>query len=263
MIKKIAIGAQRFDVSAKTVNAFGRLLAENGAKKALTGRIAQRIHDTDGKARIAAPVVDLSLTQFEETNLRRILQTAPVTTWRIGEAIAECYLEDHYGFLFPWNTGRDLRNEDASQAGPDLIGFKVVEGSARFAFGEAKTSEDQSTPPNLMYGRTGMIEQLESICDDFDRRSTLIRYLGVRHVNEGWRDLYRSAFVSYLSDDHCFSLAGVLVSTTQPNPKDLESRTQALSKTKPADALLLALYVPLPLSHWPLLVFPSEGGQDS
>lgn len=261
MIMKIGTGTQSFDVSVKSVSAFGMVLGKNGAEKALTGRIAQRIHDSEGKARVAAPAVDLNLTRFQETNLRRILQTHPVPSWRIGEAIAECYLEDHYGFLFPWNTGRDLRNEDASQAGPDLVGFKIVDGSARFAFGEAKTSEDQSAPPRLMFGRTGMIEQLECICDDFDRRRTLIQYLGFRHVNENWGNLYESAFISYLSDDHYFSLAGVLVRTTQANPKDLKSRTKALSEKKPADALLIALYMPLPLSQWRPLVFPNEGGQ--
>jgi hypothetical protein len=156
-VTTLAVGTRIFVTSVNPVKSEGWELALKDARTALAGRVAERVNDTDGKVIIAAPVSGISLTKFQSNNLARILLTAEVPAWRIGEALAECYLEDHHTYLFPWHTGRDLRNEDASQAGADLVGFRGKGNQVRFAFGEVKTSESKAAPPNVMYGRSGII----------------------------------------------------------------------------------------------------------
>ena len=68
----------------------------------------------------------LRLSCFASDNLRSALSAKhPVFDWQVGEAMAEAYLVDHRQCEFPWPSGRDLRNPEASPAGADLVGFHV------------------------------------------------------------------------------------------------------------------------------------------
>lgn len=260
MATRIVAGEIMYNVSFGTVEAKGLLIPSSEAITALAGRVAERLQDSDGKSIVAAPITGLHLTKFQETNLERILQDAQVPDWRMGEALAECYLEDHYDCLFPWQSGRDLRNSNTSLTGADLIGFQGKTDAIRFAFGEVKTSEDKHTPPQVMYGRSGMLGQLEVLCADLTRIDTLVRYLGFRHKGQPWSEMYKSAFIAYLNNPSDIVLLGVLVRTTTVNAADLRSRVEGLAAKNPKRAILLALYIQLPLSDWKDIVFSQEGG---
>ena len=263
MTISMVAGEVKYDVTLATVEAKGILLTVADAEAAFTGRVAKRVRDTDGKSVIAATVAGLRLTKFQEANLARILQDMPVPNWRLGEALAECYLEDHCDCLFPWHSGRDMKNPDACSAGADLVGFKSGVNSAQFAFGEVKTSEDTRIPPQVMYGRNGMVAQLERLCGNYSRIDTLVRYLGFHRVGQSWEEKYKSAFMAYLNDPSDVVLLGVLVRTTDVNEGDLQSRAKKLARKNPRKVILLALYIPIPLSNWKSLVFPEKEGATS
>jgi hypothetical protein len=159
MESKIAAGTKVYDVSHKAVSAVGFVMGSSEAEQALRTRVAERLRDPEGAAIIAAALEGLEEAEFDRHRLESVLTVElPDDPWRIGEALAECYLEDHNECLFPWPAQRDLRNPKASPAGADLAGFRGQGEKARFAFGEVKTSEDASAPPNVMYGRSGMVK---------------------------------------------------------------------------------------------------------
>ncbi|MCR4442854.1 MAG: hypothetical protein QHH10_11100 [Peptococcaceae bacterium] len=253
-------GNLAYNVGCVPVEAYGLLIPSNEAMSALSKRVAERLRDTDGKSAVAAPIAGLQLTKFQQANLERILKETNVPEWRIGEALAECYLEDNYDCLFPWQSGRDMRNPNASLSGADLVGFQGKSGQARFAFGEVKTSEDKRTPPKVMSGRNGMVCQLETLCDDLTRINTLVRYLGIRHIGQPWSEMYKTAFIAYLNNTSDIVLLGVLVRTTTADAADLQKRVKNLAAKNPKRAVLLALYIPLPLRDWKNIVFSKEGG---
>ena len=129
---------------------------------ALSGPVATVLFDDEGKANIESILTDLVETDFEQDGLRRILSVPDaIEDWRVGEAIAETYLQDHRDCCFPWPDGRDERKSGSSLPGADLVGFGRDEDGDCLAFGEVKTSSEAEYPPGAMYGRTGLKKQLE------------------------------------------------------------------------------------------------------
>ncbi|MDP2833065.1 MAG: hypothetical protein Q8Q28_07190 [Pseudomonadota bacterium] len=76
--------------------------------------------------------------------------------WQVGEALAECLLEDIEGAVWPWNTERDKRTPKASLPGADMIGFVRLDEQVYLLLGETKSSSEANSPPNVMTGRTGI-----------------------------------------------------------------------------------------------------------
>ncbi|MDD5677038.1 MAG: hypothetical protein PHW60_03480 [Kiritimatiellae bacterium] len=243
-------GRKAFDITHGKVSASGWQFALNEARMALSGVVANRVADVTAKEELESSITSLVLTRFEAKNLARLMQSQIVPTWRIGEAVAECYLEEHHECIFPWHSGRDLRNPNASQAGADIVGLRNKGTTVAFAFGEVKTSEDSTQPPGVLYGRSGMIAQIETLARNTDVTDTLVRYLGFRHKGQAWESDYRTACKAYLGDRKTIWLTGILVRTTAPHEDDLRARAKTLSECDTPDILLLALYVSIPIKEW-------------
>ena len=119
------------------------------------------IQDDAGVAEVQTLLAGVATTEFADTTVQQILSvTRQLEPWRVGEAIAEAYL---VGFHFP--TAENVR----------------------FSFGEVKTSNDQTCPPSLMYGRHGLKQQLENLRDSTARRgqeSLCIQRIRLRCLSE-------------------------------------------------------------------------------
>jgi hypothetical protein len=176
--------------------------------------------------------------------------------WEIGEALAECILEEE-GAKWPWNKERDKRTPQASLPGADLVGFAQVNGKTLLAIGEVKTSEDATTPPNVMHGRSGMIYQLESLAHETAKHLCILKGLRVRCHNTDYLQLWKQAVQAYLgSGGKEIVLFGVLMRDTEPHPLDIKNRAIHLAGkiTSPSRAHLTVWYLPVSIAKWPSII---------
>ena len=213
----------------------------------MTGRVAAVLFDDEGKANIEEILAGLAETDFAQAGLRRVLEDADeVEDWRVGEAIAEVFLTDHRSCYFPWPDGRDERKSGSSLPGADLVGFGIDEGGDCFAFGEVKTSGQDSYPPRVMYGRMGLKQQLEDLRDCETIRDDLVKYLGHRATGALWRTRFQRAGSRYLQDTSDVQLFGFLVRDVDPHQDDLRVRVGSLAEDRPQRTRveLVALYLP-------------------
>jgi hypothetical protein len=182
--------------------------------------------------------------------------------WEVGEALAECLLQERHHSIWPWNSGRDRRTPKASLPGADLVGFYEVSGGATFLFGEVKTSNDRETPPQVLYGRSGMIAQLENLATRIDIHYSLIKWLRPRCRGTPFWPLYQNAMQRYAaSNGKDFLLVGCLMRDTPPDERDLGGRGRALARIveNPSIARLHAWYLPVPIRKWLTLLDVDEG----
>jgi hypothetical protein len=202
----------------------------------------------------------LATTGMATEFVERLLKAVPEPKdWEIGEALAECALEKDSGreVHWPWNTVRDRRTPRASLPGTDLVGFYREDDTVLLLFGEVKTSSDAGTPPNVMYGGSGMTWQLEESAKRLDIQRTLLQWLQARCLVEPHRELYEKAVSRYLeSGGKELLIVGVLIRDIPPNEADLQSRGKALSKKleAPTRIELIAWYLPVPIAQWPQLL---------
>ncbi|GIT98801.1 hypothetical protein [Sulfurovum sp. TSL1] len=169
--------------------------------------------------------------------------------WAVGESFAEAVLEDEYNVEFPWNQARDLRNENASLPGADIVGLINDNGQQKLLFGEVKTSVEERCPPNVLYGRGGMISQLETIGTNLTRLLTLVKWLFHRCKDTIYETSFNEAMQNLFNhDNQGMFLVGILIRPNlQANQDDLENRGVALGDTfvnTETHALLLAYYLP-------------------
>ena len=243
----IAAGTHVYDCTHSTVLARGLSMAPAELTDALTNRLPSLVHDEEGSEELRDLFDGLATTQFETDHLERVLNVprAAVEPWRVGEALAEAYLVDHRGCEFPWPSGRDLKNPEASPAGADLAGFIREGDDDLLALGEVKTSFDTDTPPSVMTGRHGMVAQLEALRDATDKVYGIVRYLGFRAQASSWKDKLKVAWVNF-SRQNRFYAFGVLIRDTPPAPLDLQNRCRTLADGCPATVSieLRALYLP-------------------
>lgn len=231
--------------------------SEHFFKGYMGGRVKKRLFDIQGQAEQSAYLDSIGSTGFSKDRISDIfLQTFVPEPWRVGEALAQCFLEDQEGSRFPWNGLRDQKIDNASLPGADLIGFKGQRGDVRFLFGEVKTSSDSNHPPQVMNGRTGMIAQLEGLRDENSRRGKLVRWFYWRAKNSSWESDYNEALFAYYSSSECVYLQGALVRDTKATIDDLKSRGIRLSNGKPSEMeiFLYAVYCPCNISDFPELV---------
>jgi hypothetical protein len=216
----------------------------------LNGAVGASARDDAGVEHLTDFLAAVTETDFKCDALRKVFDTRPqLEDWRVCEVIAEVYLTDHRGCFFPWTTARNLRDSKASLPGTDLVGFRKTNEAAnphRFVFGEVKTSSDDTVPPNVMYGRHGLKQQVEELRDSKPTRDTLFLYLGWRAPGSPWADQYRHAASRYLADSSDVAIFGVLVRDVPPDAGDLRSRAKSLAKDCPASMCieLIALYLP-------------------
>lgn len=198
----------------------------------------------------------LATTDLATEHLERVLRaTPPVEDWEIGEALAECVLQQDSGreIHWPWNTVCDRRTPRASLPGADLVGFHCEEQSVFLLFGEVKTSSENVTPPSVMVGQDGMIAQLAANATRLEIHHTLLRWLYARCRSAPYEDMYRRAVQRYLaSRGKELMIVGVLLRDTAPDERDLRNRAKVLAKQlpEPSRVQLLAWYLPVVASQW-------------
>ena len=230
------------------MKAEGLLFSQAELDAALEYRLPQLLRDDAGKKKAEEFLGGLANTAFMTERLAAALSViTPVKDWQVGESLAEAYLVDHKDCVFPWPTGRDLRNPRASPAGADLLGFQKHGKSQRFAFGEVKTSGEEKWPPQVVTGRHGLAKQLEELRDsDQTKDHLVIVYLCHRAPNSNWEIPYREAAVRYLQNASDISLFGFLIRDVSPKADDLQSRAKLLAKGCPKETSieLHGLYLP-------------------
>jgi hypothetical protein len=192
--------------------------------------------------------------------LERLLAAVPTSEgWEIGEALAECTIRDdaEQETQWPWNTVRDRRTPRASLPGADLLGFCRRDGAVYLLLGEVKTSSSSDSPPNVMFGGSGMTWQLEENASRLDIQRTLLKWLHARCQSGAHREMFKQAVRRYLkSGGKAIVLVGVLIRDTEPNELDLKSRGEHLGDSfeAPMRVELQAWYLPVPIKEWPALM---------
>lgn len=238
-----------YDASIASVIAQGLSFDEKQVNEILSEPVKHILQDTAGNDELQELLGSVMSTEFEQEGLRQALidETVP-DNWRVGEAIAEAFVADKDICVFPWPTGRDLKNPNASPAGCDLTGFQPVSDAElpyRFAFGEIKTSEENKAPPSVM---TSLGTQLFGLRDNRQVKDALLRYLGLHAVRAPWEPMFKSAAKRYFSSNTTdVAIYGVLVRDTAPNTSDIAGRAKALAADCPVqtDIEMYALYLPL------------------
>lgn len=241
-------GTIAYTVGNPPVSGTGLSWSKQETDAAVKGPIAAVVHDDAGNEAISSLLSGLLETGFTTTNVNTMLtQAEPVENWRVGEAVAECYLTHHRSCHFPWPDGRDIRRRGSSLPGADLVGFQKDGTKNHFAFGEVKTSSDTAYPPGTCYGTTGLKQQLEDLRDSSVIRDDLVRYLAHRATTGvAWKDQFRDAVVRYIANKTDVRVFGMMVRDVQPHKDDLRARVTALAKDCPAQMgiELLAIYLP-------------------
>ena len=243
----VAVGKIVYEQGTAPCAGTGRTWTDEELDEALDGRVAAVLFDDEGAAAVEAALADPEESDFRRERLRRILSdTGDVEDWRVGEAIAGAYLEDHRDCLFPWPAGRDRRTRGSSLPGADLVGFGADDGGDCLAFGEVKTSGEDRYPPRVMQGGTGLRQQLRSLRDREALRNDLVRYLGHHAATAPWLPRFRGAARRYFENTTDVQLYGVLVRDVPPHGDDLRRSVQELATDRPPDTRieLLALYLP-------------------
>lgn len=223
---------------------------------AMSSDITERALDLAFESRIAERLQDLASTGASAEWLTGFLEDAvshEVLPWQVGEAIAEAVLEKDHDVILPWNTRRDERNPRASLPGADIVGISVEPEGCRFVFGEVKSSSDTSSPPAVLTGKSGMIQQLERLIDDEKLRFSLIKWLLARVSDEETAASFDEALSAFvLSTGAAVRLVGMLVRRSSPSEDDVSARGRALGErvSAPGSVELHALYMPRPMAEW-------------
>ncbi len=249
-----------YTCSEGCVSGCGKLVTNDSEFNSyLVNSVCARLKDEEVSATFESDLSALASTDMAVDTLKRILN-APAPDpepWEIGEALAECVLEEEYEIKWPWNKERDKRTPKASLPGADLVGFIEINNTAKFALGEVKTSTDTDTPPQIMYGRSGMTHQLDKLANNLQVHRSLIKWLLLRCKNTEFWPLFQGATKNYLdSGGRNIALLGILIRDTAPNQLDLKGRAGALSAVVqvPTNMDLCAWYLPSPINQWPSIV---------
>jgi hypothetical protein len=145
----------------------------------------------------------------------------------IGEAFAAAVLEVHAGCHFPALPFWDHRDPKVRPGGTDLVGYRGNGATCRFAFAEAKTSEDSKSPPMVVaFGDHCLVRQLERLRDVKRKRDTLVRYLQAKLTAQS-AARFQSAMSAYLQENSNVHILGALL---RPGPKQVSDLTAAAKK---------------------------------
>jgi hypothetical protein len=244
----------------------GVSFSDTEIKNIFQNSVKEKLLDTDGTNELVRNFEeefnDIKTTDFDDTYLLDIFKLDDIITehneWRIGEVFAEYYIETTTTAKFYINELRDARNIFGNKTGADLLGFIEIAGETIFLFGEVKTSAEEKSPPNVLYGSTGMIDQIIELSKEKRVQRQLIRNLAFKvkdlDKTNPFRIDFLQSFKNYKYDK--FHLFGVLVRDTISNIKDLEARFKNLSSSikKETNLKLIALYVPVKMEHWNKIV---------
>jgi hypothetical protein len=71
----------------------------------LAGATRSRLLDEEQHTRYEADLRALATTEMASDTITRLLASEPAKeSWEVGEALAECLLEEERGVKFPWNS---------------------------------------------------------------------------------------------------------------------------------------------------------------
>lgn len=221
--------------------------------------VAARLNDEEGTTEFESHLRSLSLTEFGSESLETVLNanSPEERDWAVGEAMAEAWLEKEHQVIWPWNMERDKRNANASLPGADLVGFVRNGSETRLVLGEVKASKQEQFPPNVLYGRSGMIHQIDKLAADLKVINTLLKWLLPRCKNTDYETYFNAAVTLYFnSGNKAVTLFGVLIRDTTPNENDLNGRGKTLGETitSPTTCTLLGLYLPCKIAQLPEMV---------
>ncbi|MTI15553.1 hypothetical protein [Sansalvadorimonas verongulae] len=234
------------------VRARGIRLNGESLQVMLSGPVRDIIQDEAGKDDIREMLGSIATTGFETEGLEVMLtDESNIPDWLVGEALAEVFVAEVSNCKFPWPTGRDLKNPEASPAGADLVGFQKTNNAElpyRFAFGEVKTSQEEKWPPQVVYGRGGLQDQINGLTHSEKVKRGLFCYLGYHAKNAAWLDMFTSAASRYLQSGQTdAALFGLLVRDVNPDARDLRQRAINSAEGKPdrTTTSFYALYLPI------------------
>lgn len=227
-------------------------IAEEGFAAYLGTRTRERHYDESMTDALATELSSINTTGFAKEELSAILATEPkLEPSSVGETFAECYLEDYRDSRIPYPHRRDVKNPRSEPNGADIVGFSYAGGTTMFLFGEVKTSEEDSYPPSVVTGRRGLYAQMNAIMLSKKNRRILIGWLLRKIAYTDYSD-WLVAFRHYKRDE--FRAVGILIRSTKPNERDIESALDRI-QTKPSTFLdVLALYIPVSLDSFVRMV---------
>lgn len=229
----------------------------------LQGPVASRLNDEEGKQTFTDHLHSLSLTGMGQKALEEVLEAEipEMRDWAAGEALAEAVLESDHNFIFPWNMERDKRNPYASLPGADIVGFQKDGDSFRLAVGEVKSSSESKSPPQVLYGKSGMTHQLERLAEKLEVINQLVYWLFHRVKGTGYEAVFNIACTRYFDSDlHDLVLFGILVRDQEPRESDLQSRGLTLARIldTSTQCFLIALYLPWSITQLPKVIHRKE-----
>ena len=130
----------RYSGSNGCINWEGRVVDdEENFKHYMRDVVQPRI--SDDESGFAADMRSVATTGWEARFVENHLNTVCGSKgWEIGEAFAECVLQDDSNLqvVWPWNHVRDKRTPRASLPGADLVGFSCRNNDVVLLFGEVK-----------------------------------------------------------------------------------------------------------------------------
>lgn len=237
----------------------GVVLSESYVKLKFSSVIHEKIFDTKGTQELLE-TFSVDETGFDSDALKKIFslegQQSLTQEWRIGEAIAEFYLEENHDVTVCSNSVREAKNQSANQTGTDIVGYQKEKETYYFAFGEVKTSSDSNSPPQVVYGKTGLVSQEINLLQDEKTKNQLIRYISVHSIDtkNSYNEVIKVCLKNYIKFEKYF-LYGILIRDTNPNEKDLSKITDKLVQKIQNSAMLgmIAVYIPIPMSQWSAL----------
>ncbi len=230
----------------ESVEFVGLSFKDNSFEGYLHSKVKPKFDDTEWTDMLVKESVEL--TGFSADNLVEVFENREMLNeWRIGELVAECVLEDKFKVRFYYNSSRDAKNLRSNLTGADLVGFCDIDNEVCFLFGEVKTSNDTDTPPQVLYGKSGMIKQLESLKDYKEKRHELVKWIASKSIvlKGKFKEEYGNAMCTYIKSGwNKVRLMGVLVRDTCPSDRDIRSRASALNNNVPnqMSLMLVSLY---------------------
>lgn len=120
------IAATHYTLGTHPVTGAGLGVSASDLDAVLAGPVASIVFDEAGQAEIATLLSGLADTDFAKGNLETLLSAdRNPEDWRVGEALAECFLTENRDCHFPWPDGRDERKRGSSLPGADLGGVSA------------------------------------------------------------------------------------------------------------------------------------------
>jgi hypothetical protein len=224
----------------------------------LANNVSSRLSDSEGNDEFRSHLSGLALTGLGQESLAAVLnaEQPEERSWAAAEALAEAFLEEDHGVVFPWNMERDKRNPFGSLPGADIVGLTGEGPNCRFALGEVKSSSEEKYPPQVMSGRSynpdeenhaGMGNQIYKLANDLTAICQLIKWLLPRVKGTDHEPNYDQAAITFFnSGNKDIALFGILIRDTQAEEKDLSLPGAAFRRdfSNPTTCQLTALYLP-------------------